>query len=245
MSLISFDVGIRNLAYCNIIGKKIKNWGVLDLGVKTNSSTDVITRALVTTLDNNKTEFSGADEVIIEKQPSRNPKMRYIEGMMSAYFFINGIQNGTLKKMQSYSPKHKLGKNTKRGLSNYSERKKLGIRRCREFLNMTPENEDMKTMFEKSKKKDDLADSLLQALSYNNDGIFDNLQNVDSSENIKTAFEDTRARKPTDKQNRTRKYTRSNLKYFITNDPTCISDDYIRSSFIRLFGKEPEELYIS
>ena len=240
-SILSFDVGIRNLAYCHIQNNTIKRWGVLDLGVKMNSSTEAMTKALVTTLDNNKGEFDGATKVVIEKQPARNPKMRYIEGMICAYFYIKGVQQGDVNHVQAYSPKYKLGKNTHRGLSNYSERKKLGVRRCKMYLEKTTDvNRSMMTLFDKSKKKDDLSDSLLQALSYMNHPLFDELQEPEKEQTIETIFNDTRARKPTDKQQRTKKYSRANIKYIIGNDQTKINDPHVRKAFVRLFGKEPD-----
>ena len=235
-SVLSFDVGIRNLAYCHLRGDSIEHWGVLDLGVKMNSSTEAITRALVTTLDAHSDEFKDAKDIIIEKQPARNPKMRYIEGMLSAYFFIKHPES----KTQSYSPKYKLGKNTFKGLSNYSERKKLGVKRTREFLEKTQEtNRRNAELFEKSKKKDDLADSLLQALSFKNHALFSEV-NDDGNEDIDSIFKDTKPRKPTDKQAKSKKYSRSNLKYFVQNDPLCIAETNIRNAFLRLFKKEPE-----
>ena len=242
-SILSFDVGIRNLAYCHIQGNTIKSWGVLDLGVKMNSSTEAMTKALVTTLDDNKGEFDGATKVIIEKQPARNPKMRYIEGMICAYFYIKGVQQGDVNHVQAYSPKYKLGKNTHRGLSNYSERKKLGVRRTRTFLEQTNDtNSEMLKVFDKSKKKDDLSDSLLQALAYVNHPLFNELQEPEKEQTMENVFDDIRARKPTDKQARTKKYSRANIKYIIANDQTKISDPHVRKAFVRLFGKEPEEL---
>ena len=242
-SILSFDVGIRNLAYCHIQNNTIRSWGVLDLGVKMNSSTEAMTKALVTTLDDNKGEFDGATKVIIEKQPARNPKMRYIEGMICAYFYIKGVQQGDVNHIQAYSPKYKLGKNTHRGLSNYSERKKLGIRRSRVFLEQTADvNKNMTTVFDKSKKKDDLSDSLLQALSYMNHPLFNELQEPETKHTMESIFDDIRARKPTDKQQRTKKYSRANIKYIIGNDQTKISDPHVRKAFVRLFGKEPEDL---
>lgn len=242
-SVLSFDVGIRNLAYCHLQGDLIKHWGVLDLGVKMNSSTEAITKALVTTLDARRDEFVGAKDIIIEKQPARNPKMRYIEGMLSAYFFIKYPDSST----QSYSPKYKLGKNTFKGLSNYAERKKLGVKRTREFLEKTNDtNQRNAKLFETSKKKDDLADSLLQALSFKNHVLFTEVTTMNRDEqDIDSIFKDTKPRKPTEKQSKTKKYSRSNLKYFIQNDPLCISDTHIRKAFFRLFKKEPEHFITS
>lgn len=237
MSVVSFDVGIRNLAYCHIEGTRIKSWGVLDLGVKMNASTECMTKALVTTLDTNNAAFVGANKIIIEKQPSRNPKMRYIEGMLCAYFYIKGVQQGDVTTVQSYSAKHKLGKQTHRGVANYSERKKLGVKRCRAFLEKTRDtNDSMIGLFDTSKKKDDLSDSLLQALSYTQHPLFEGLSDDTAASANTDVFADVRARKPTEKQHKSKKYSRANIKYLLTQDPAMCDDVHVRKACLRHFG---------
>ena len=53
--------------------------------------------------------------------------MRIIEGLLNAYFVIKGITNreSDIDKVIVYSAKHKLGKDTFRGKTNYSQRKKF------------------------------------------------------------------------------------------------------------------------
>jgi len=238
MSILSFDVGIRNLAYCNIDGDVIKNWGIIDLKVSAKSGTETISKALVDALDKNKSEFEGAEKCIVESQPA--PKMRCVEGMIIAYFYIKGIQQGVMSTVLSYSAKHKLGKGAPRGLNNYSERKKLGVKMCRAFLEKTqPENSKMLTQFEASKKKDDYADCLLQALAFTRHPKFDSLQIPTEHQDVKSSFADCKARKPTSKQEKSKKYSRSNLKHILIADSTKISDVHVRKSFVRLFGREP------
>jgi len=237
MTVLSFDVGIRNLAYCCIDGDVIKSWGVLDLGVACNASTEVMTRALVETLDNNVDEFAGATRVIIEKQPARNPKMRFVEGMICSYFYIKGVQAGTVTSVLSYSAKHKLGNNTHRGIANYSARKKLGVKRCKLYLERTlKDNSNMLTMFNISKKKDDLSDSLLQALSYMRHPLFEGLSIEETPTTKENMFDDVRSRKPTDKQEKSKKFTRSNIRYFMENDIVRMKETVVDKAFRKLFN---------
>ena len=208
MSILSFDVGIKNLAFCILKESKIQSWNVSEIKYRTNQS---LCEAIVAHLDSFP-ELLNCDTVLIEKQPSRNNKMRIIEALLNAYFIIKGSSSDSsaISKVLVYSAKYKLGGNTLKGKTNYSERKKLGIMRCKKFLESTSEiNNEFDEIFNKSKKKDDLADSLLQALAYNKHSIFESLQMVTNNESKVIA------RKPTDKQERSSNYSRSNIKYLL------------------------------
>jgi len=208
MSILSFDVGMKNLAFCILKDTHIQEWNVSEIKHTTNQS---LCEAIVSHLDA-WPQLLEVETVLIEKQPSRNNKMRVIEALLNAYFVIKGSKNNESKitKVIVYSAKHKLGNNTLKGKINYNERKKLSVSRCKKFLQETIIlNKSFKEVFDKSKKKDDLADTLLQALAYNKHSIFETLQEVDNSE-CKVV-----SRKPTDKQNRSGNYSRSNIKYFL------------------------------
>ena len=210
MSILSFDVGMKNLAFCILKETIIEKWDVSEIKYKTNQS---LCDAIVHHLDKYP-ELLECNTVLIEKQPSRNNKMRIIEALLNAYFVIKGSSNqeSNIKKVLVYSAKYKLGSNTMKGKSNYNERKKLSIARCRKFLENTSKlNEKYLDVFSKSKKKDDLADSLLQALAYNKSSIFEDLQNVENTEKVTM-------RKPTEKQEKTGNYSRSNIKYLLSNN---------------------------
>lgn len=213
MSILSFDVGLKNLAFCILENNTIIDWNVSEIKYSTNQN---LCEAIVSHLD----KFQGIHNchtVLIEKQPSRNNKMRIIEALLNAYFVIKGTTNdeSKIKKVMVYSAKYKLGSSTVKGKSNYTERKKLAIVRCRKFLeNTIATNEKWISQFENSKKKDDLADCLLQALAYAKNSIFDTLQNVCIDNTTMKVI----ARKPTDKQIKSGKYSRSNIKYLLINN---------------------------
>ena len=207
MKLLSFDVGIKNLAYCifDSQSQKIKSWNIIDITAKKN---DNACAHMVELLDKYP-ELLECDIVLIEKQPSRNNKMRIIEGLLNAYFVIKGITNkeSAITKVIVYSAKHKLGNDTFRGKSNYTQRKKLGVFRTEAFLKQYPQTDEFHDMFLTSRKKDDLADSLLQALSYINLDIDCDTKSFSDNEKVIS-------RKPSKKQERSR-YSKCNLKYLL------------------------------
>ena len=175
MKILSFDVGIVNLAYCIFDSDllKILEWKIISLeNIKDHCKLHV---NLITELDNRKQLTNHIDVVLIEKQPSFNPKMRIIAGCLQSYFFIRGMIDAEykMKVIKFFSPKHKLkcysgpelviiGKNK----SKYSQTKKMGVLICQAKLNEYSESTEIRELFEKSKKKDDLADCYLQALTY-------------------------------------------------------------------------------
>lgn len=160
--ILSFDVGIKNLAYC-ILDKEnnILDWNILNC----ESNNHILT--LIKELDNNP-QLLEVDTILIEKQPSFNPKMRIVSGCIYTYFTlrIEHEQNRKLKIL-FYSAKHKL-KNPHvsdiKASTKYQRNKKLAIEETKYLL----ENSEWINFFLKNKKKDDLADSYLQALSYTN-----------------------------------------------------------------------------
>jgi hypothetical protein len=173
MLILSFDVGIINLAYCifNSQTCKIVEWEVITLQESSNYSKLYIN--LIKALDS-RPFLLNVDTVIIEKQPSFNPKMRIIGGCLQTYFFIRGVVDRTESPINSvdfFSPKHKLkcysGPELKvTGKSKYSQTKKMGVLIARSKLDEYSDSENFKSIFEQSKKKDDLADCYLQAITY-------------------------------------------------------------------------------
>jgi hypothetical protein len=171
MKILSFDVGIKNLAYCIIEPPKIKYWEVINLENTQDHAKLYID--LINSLDTRKEILLNVDTVLIEKQPSFNPKMRIIAGCLQTYFFIRGVVDSDqkIKVIKFYSPKNKLKcYNSKEPLeipeggNKYAQTKKAGIVICEKLL--MDSNQDFLAFFKSNKKRDDLADSYLQGLTY-------------------------------------------------------------------------------
>jgi hypothetical protein len=189
--LLSVDVGIRNLAMCMIDRRTIHRWEVA--GVPPESEAGLY-KQLCDHL-NDREWLSEATTVLIEKQPDRNKKMKSVENFLHAYFVIKG------KPVILWDAKYKVPDIVGPGKEKYRQRKAASIDRCRAFLRDTGQT-DWLAVFEKSTKKDDLADTVMQALSY------------EPKETKKVASK--AARRPTPNQRET-KYSKANLAWLYKN----------------------------
>jgi len=195
LKVLSIDVGLKNLALCFMENNlTVRYWNVLEVsGIQ-----DMLEQLdQVIPLDE-------VDEVIIEKQPSFNPKMRTVACALQTYFIIRGqIDNTNIRKIIFYSAKYKLQlcrDSVPKGLSKsqrYRFHKKMAIDECRRKVD---DNVELSEFFDQHKKKDDLADSYLQAVSY-----------ISSKQD----FIGVVSRKPTEKQLKTKKLSLPNIKFLI------------------------------
>lgn len=198
MMLLSIDVGIKNLAMCLIDPgtKKIHEWEVA--GVPPQSS-DGLFPSLKKHLDARHWVRQVPGTVLIEKQPDKNRTIKSVEHFLHTYFLCSG------KEVIIWDARHKIPDVAGPGRAKYLERKKASIERCRTFIQAT--NPDWVGHFDAHKKKDDLADTCMQALSY-----------IDRTPVTSTVQETKkqRPRKPTENQKATR-YSRANLAWLYVN----------------------------
>jgi hypothetical protein len=159
MNILSIDVGLKNLGICNIDSdSNILYWNVLEV-----NNTNELIKSLDSIFN------TDINTVVIEKQPSFNPRMRTVASAIQTYFIIRGqVDHNSIHKIIFYSPKYKLQicedhsklENAKKS-QKYRIHKQMAIDQTRKMV-----SGDHLTFFNKHKKKDDLADSYLQAISY-------------------------------------------------------------------------------
>ena len=156
---ISIDVGIKNLAYV-VYDKDIVDWKVLELCDKTQNASKLnmieVGKKLYELLE---TLHHPITEVIIENQIGQNAiRMKMLQGMITFYFISKGITN-----IHYWNAGNKLKRYIK-VKTTYSQRKKYSVQITRDIV--TQSFPLQKEYFETHKKKDDLADCLLQLLDF-------------------------------------------------------------------------------
>ena len=193
--LLSIDCGIKNLAMCLIdpLTKKIHQWDVSGVPPK---HADGIFPCMVKHL-NSKPWVLEAKTVLIEKQPDRNRGMKGIENLLHTYFLVKE------KDVVIWDARHKIPDHAGAGKAMYAKRKKASVERARAFI--AEGNKEWVKFFDDHKKKDDLADTVMQALSF-----IDKRPAEDAPKKVKKAA----PRKPTENQKNT-KYSKANLAYIL------------------------------
>ena len=204
--ILSIDVGIKNLAMCLLDeenGNLVREWDVSGVppehkdGVYVSLRNHLDARPWVLT----------AKTILIEKQPERNKKMVSVMHFLHAYFIIKCPGAETIL----YDARHKIPDVAGPGKTQYNKRKKVSIERCEAFIRENQVNTHWLDTFLKSKKKDDLADTVMQALSF--------VKRVPAPEKKKTSSLVV-PRRPNENQKAT-KYSKSNLAWIYLNKPEC------------------------
>ena len=123
-------------------------------------------------VDNNDDE--PITHVIIENQisPIAN-RMKTIQGMIAQYFIMKNVENiefiSSINKLKCDTIINDIEDESMSEILTYNNRKKIGVKKCLELLENT--NSNMLQHFKSHKKKDDLADSLLQSMWYINNKL--------------------------------------------------------------------------
>lgn len=223
-AVLSIDVGRKNLALC-----------LVRPGGCPRGAEDVICQWTVTTCDPTPVGIAkalkalpwttGADcaEVVIERQPNRNPTMSRLQHYLEMYFVMHD------KPVTVQDAKHKLAFAAATPWWpgecdnwTYHTRKKLSVQTTDAFLKATPQSDEFKSLFAGSKKKDDLGDSLLQGMAF--------CHNVRPLELAKRGAASpasrVKPRKPTDKQLASGRFSKPNIVHLLKG---CKTMDQVRA----------------
>jgi hypothetical protein len=141
--------------------------------------------------------------VVIEKQPDKNRSIKAVENLLHTYF----LTKDPSREVVIWDARHKVPDFAGPGKVMYAKRKKAAIERARAFIDAVGPNKEWVPFFDKHSKKDDLADSLLQGLSF-----IDKRPSIIEKTNAKP--KKVVPRKPTDNQTRT-KYSKANLAHIL------------------------------
>lgn len=191
MIYISFDIGVKNLALCILNHNpenhqvSITDWRVIALAdsKKQFKGMDLISDTVYAELDNiigslQEIDINYIDKVIIENQPSNlNGIMKTIQMLIFGYFSLlkhwdqkvgEVILINAVHKLQnhSYVPASKREENAtaKTGKKDkYKLNKQDSIDICKYYIK---DDKHLTEIFTANKKKDDLADTCIQTISY-------------------------------------------------------------------------------
>lgn len=150
----------------NYIIKKIKNINCSTYPI------DKVADRMIYILDTKYEHLLKCDRVLLELQPLKSPRIKSISNYLSMYYRMNGKHykknDSNILEVQYIMATNKLKfneNNTNENIDNYKNRKKTGIENVNDYFTFIQDNEN-KEWFNKQRKKDDLADSLLQILFY-------------------------------------------------------------------------------
>jgi hypothetical protein len=206
--ILSIDVGIKNLAMCLLDEDKnnlVVEWDVDGIPPQHKDGVYVSMRDHLDA----RPWVLNAKTILIEKQPDRNKKMVSVMHFLHAYFIIRCPKAETIL----YDARHKIPDVAGPGKAQYNKRKKVSIERCESFIRSNSVNSRWIDTFVKSKKKDDLADTVMQALSFvNRREVLPASQKKKSTKLV--------ARRPNENQKAT-KYSKSNLAWIYLNKVEC------------------------
>lgn len=180
MKALSFDIGINNLAFCEIDTDNqgsisITKWEVIDLKEHGATKDFMTTAKVLVDVLHDYFYDSDYDMVLIENQPvQKNPAMKSIQMMVFSFFCIKRYHTKPDMQIRFVSACNKLKvlhqpldivSGIMSGTSSkYAKNKKASVAIAKHYLQEVLHDDNMLAFFTKHKKKDDLADSMLQCI---------------------------------------------------------------------------------
>lgn len=177
--ILSIDVGIKYLSYCilkvcNGATTEIKQWDNICITNEntTKMSINELTEHLLDSLNSHFDSSFTATYVIIENQPMlKNGLMKTMSVVIYTYFNMLRMHHGNINDVRFVSATNKLKcraiqeiNESTNGNNTYQDRKRNSISLAK--IHVERIAPDRLSWFNEQKKKDDLADSLNQAIAF-------------------------------------------------------------------------------
>jgi hypothetical protein len=177
VQLLSFDIGIVNMAYCfaSIDDNKKLNLHSLnkvDLCLKKSSNIQKIIDTNIEFLEEtvNDLHINQNEKIVILIECQMTSIMRCIQTVINTYFKLIGKYEAYNIETVYVSPKHKLNiinkYDTKVASTNYKQNKNDAVYFTKFLLENKYENTHFLDVFNNMKKKDDISDAFLMIIFY-------------------------------------------------------------------------------
>jgi len=180
VQLLSFDIGIVNMAYCfasiddNDADKKLnlRSLNKVDLCLKKSSNVQKIIDTTIEFLEEtvNDLNINQNEKVVILIECQMTSIMRCIQTVINTYFKLIGKYEAYNIETIYVSPKHKLNiinkYDTKIASTNYKQNKNDAIYFTKFLLENKYNNAQFLQVFNDLKKKDDISDAFLMIIYY-------------------------------------------------------------------------------
>jgi hypothetical protein len=180
MQILSFDIGIKNMAYCyarisdndNNKTLDLLNLNKVDLNVSIKANTDSIINNTLEFLESivNELKINKNEKLIVLIECQMTSKMRCIQTVISTYFKMIGMHEAYDIETSNLSAKHKLNiinkYEDKIGSNKYKQNKIDSIYFTKYLLENHYKNEKFLEIYNETKKKDDISDAFLMIIYF-------------------------------------------------------------------------------
>ncbi len=175
--IVSFDIGLKNLACCCLTCEeksRVLHWDIHPLMAedrKTKPNINQLSMTIFKVMDEIVSKIPHVDYVLIENQPSRiNGAMKTIQMIIYSYFQYKKYKENQISDVLLISANRKtidhpyeINMEECKSKNKYTQRKWKSVQLTDKYIE---QNDSLKTILKNHKKKDDLCDAFLQAISW-------------------------------------------------------------------------------